>query len=286
MLSQPNKFLNIVVCLILYGIAWLSPLLALAQDAVEEEATEVQAAPKSTQKDEGGAGDLMLTPTRVVFSGRNRSAEIMLKNRGNKTTTYRISFIDFGVNEKGEYTEVNAYDKSAKDFIRYSPKQVTLEAGATQKVKLLLRKPTDLADGEYRSHLKFQAVPDSNFGADVEATKVTDQVSVKLIPLVGVSIPVIVQKGALQTDVSIKATRSGDNVKVTLNRNGARSLMGELLVKSGNTVISNTNASLLLPAKSKNFTIALPEAAGDEKLTIEYVEMQDDGAKPLASTSF
>jgi P pilus assembly chaperone PapD len=260
--------------------------VSASQAAEMDRDVESDTTPAAAQSDEGGAGDLMITPTRVVFSGRNRSAEIILKNRGNKTTTYRIGFIDFGVNEKGEYTEVKSYEKSAKEFIRYSPKQVTLEAGETQKVKLLLRKPSDLADGEYRSHLQFQALPGSDFGEDVEATKVTDQVSVKLIPLVGVSIPVIVQKGALQTDVSIKAKRNGNDVQVTLNRGGNRSLMGELLVKRDNAVIASANANVLMPAKSKNFSIALPEKVSDAPLTIEYVEKQDNGVKPLASTSF
>ncbi len=281
-----SQLFRFFLCACLALLIAISVTISASQAAEMDTGVESDATPAAAQSDEGGAGDLMITPTRIVFTGRSRSAEIILKNRGTKSTTYRIGFIDFGVNEKGEYTEVKSYANSAKEFIRYSPKQVTLEAGETQKVKLLLRKPSDLADGEYRSHLQFQALPGSNFGEDVEATKVTDQVSVKLIPLVGVSIPVIVQKGALQTDVSIKAKRSDNEAQVTLHRGGARSLMGELLVKRDNTVIASANANVLMPAKSKNFTIALPEKIGKSPLTIEYVEKQDDGAKPLASTSF
>lgn len=280
MISQPNKFLLVsALCALLF------PSLLWAQTDNTQPDIEVTTEAAAPAKDEGGAGDLLITPTRIVFSGRERSAEIMLKNRGTKPTTYRISFMDIGVSDTGEYTEIENYDKSAKDFIRYSPKQVTLAGGASQKVKLLLRKPSGLADGEYRTHMKFQALPGNNFGEDVEATKVTDQVSVKLIPLVGVSIPVIVQKGTLKGDANIHASRDGNQVKITLDRMGARSLLGDIVVKQNSKILANVSASVLMPAKSRNFSIELP-AGTEGKLTAEYVELQGDSAAPIASTSF
>lgn len=276
---QSNK---ICTNLILSIALLIYPVLAQAEDESQSLREEVQS---STEQEQGGVGDLLVTPTRIVFSGRTRSAEVLLKNRGNTSTTYRISFMDLGVNDKGEYNEVENYDKSAKDFIRYSPRQVTLEPGGLQKVKLLLRKPSDLADGEYRTHMKFQALPGPGFGEDVEATAVTDQVSVRLIPLVGVSIPVIVQKGALKGHVAMHAIRKANKVQITLERRGARSLLGDIVVKQDSKVLTTVNASVLMPAKSKSFSVELPQDAGSS-LTAEYVELQGDSAKPVASVSF
>src|ERR1700737_1174027 len=57
------------------------------------------AAPESAQKpseapDAGGPGigDLLVAPTRLIFEGRTRAAELTLINIGRQTATYRISF--------------------------------------------------------------------------------------------------------------------------------------------------------------------------------------------------
>lgn len=281
MVSQARKLIVSVAATLLWTCALSHPGMAQTDGA---ESTTEESTPAAADK-AAGISDLVVTPTRVVFSGRERSAEVLLKNRGSKPTTYRISFMDLGVNEKGDYVEIDHYDKSAKDFIRYSPKQVALEPGASQKVKLLLRKPSSLADGEYRTHMKFQALPDPDFGENVEATAVTDQVSVKLIPLVGVSIPVIVQKGALTGDASLQASRNGKQATVTVKRKGTRSLLGDIRIKKGDAVLSNVAASLLMPATSRTFTIELP-ADSEGPLTAEYVETQGDTASPIASVTF
>ncbi len=38
------------------------------------------------------AGGVMITPTRIVFEGRTRSAEVTVRNSGTASATYRISF--------------------------------------------------------------------------------------------------------------------------------------------------------------------------------------------------
>ena len=40
------------------------------------------------------AGDLVVAPTRIVFEGRTRTAQISLLNRGSAAATYRISLIN------------------------------------------------------------------------------------------------------------------------------------------------------------------------------------------------
>ena len=45
---------------------------------------------------------------------------------------------------------------SAADLVRYSPRQVELAPGEVQTVRIQIRKPEGLKDGEYHSHLVFQ----------------------------------------------------------------------------------------------------------------------------------
>ena len=46
-------------------------------------------------------GSLMVTPRRIVFEGRDRSAEVTLSNRGSVAGTYRISYSYEATSEVG-----------------------------------------------------------------------------------------------------------------------------------------------------------------------------------------
>lgn len=133
-------------------------------------------------------GDLVVAPTRVVLEGRDRSAEISLIHRGSAPATYRIGFVELDMDEHGGVREREADSSSAAALIRFSPRQVTLEPGQVQTVRLQVRKPAELAAGEYRSHLTFRHVPD-----ELPKTDAGGGLSVALVPVYGVSIPVIVR---------------------------------------------------------------------------------------------
>ena len=108
------------------------------------------------------AGSLLVTPTRIVFEQRDRSAQVTLVNQSDQTSNFRISFIRQNMTEDGEFLPVpEGQDGMFSDsMIRYSPRQVSLPPGQSQVIRLALRRPADLADGEYRSHMLFQALPD------------------------------------------------------------------------------------------------------------------------------
>lgn len=158
-----------------------------------------------------GGGDLMVAPTRIVFEGRTRAAEVTLVNAGQATATYRVFFENMVMTEDGKFIEAPKAPGSigAEDLVRYSPRQVTLAPGAQQSVRMQLRKPAELPEGEYRSHMIFRAVPKPEdapkalpgikTAADPEGDKAI-RVSIKAI--FGVSIPVIVRHG--QTHVAVK----------------------------------------------------------------------------------
>jgi P pilus assembly chaperone PapD len=181
-----------------------------------------------------GAGDLLVAPTRLVFEGRQRTAEVTLVNIGAKTATYRLSFVQLRMNADGGTQEIQAADKLpdelfAHDLIRYSPRQVTLEPRAAQTIRLQLRKPEGLVPGEYRSHLLFRAVPTDEPRLEAPA----DAVTVRLTPIYGVSIPVIVRHGELQataqlTDLALTRGDAAPTLDFQIRRAGDRSVYGNL----------------------------------------------------------
>ena len=52
-------------------------------------------------------------------------------------------------------TEAAPGEHFADGMLSWSPRQITLQPGTAQVVRLMVRKPEGLAEGEYRSHLDF-----------------------------------------------------------------------------------------------------------------------------------
>jgi len=185
-------------------------------------------------------GNLLVSPTRVVFEQRDRTAQVTLVNQGRETGEFRITFIRQNMLESGEFVPVADDEPGmySDTLIRYSPRQVTLPPGQSQVIRLMLRKPRDLADGEYRSHLLFQALPPAasssieNIAKDTSAEGIT----VEITPIVGVSIPVIVRHGKLDGKVSLSDARivpaaaagGSPAFAVTINRSGNSSVYGDI----------------------------------------------------------
>jgi hypothetical protein len=237
----------------------------------------------------------------VVFEGRTRSAELTLLNIGTQAATYRISFTHFRMLENGDLKEVEqpaAGDAVADDLIRYSPRQVMLEPNVSQTIRLQLRKPESLADGEYRSHLLFRAVPPEGAipGNVVESEdKKATGYSIRLTPIYGVSIPVIVRQGqtsvkASLTELSVQpAEKAGDPpiLQVKIRREGNQSVYGNLQVtfvsSSGREQVVGTLNGLAVytPIPDRIVRIALQPPPGvtleHGRLRVSYARAEQKG---------
>ncbi len=232
----------------------------------------------------GGAGDLLVAPTRVVFEGRSRSAEIILNNKGSKEATYRISFTHLRLEADGNYTELSPEEakaglKIADDLLRYSPRQVTLKPGESQIIKMMLRKPEGLANGEYVSHLLFRAVPDMATGEDVEAAGTSgDKISVKLIPVYGVSIPIIVRNGETSASAKLQDITLYENtLSLNIIRSGNKSLYGDIIITSGTNEVLGQLRGVGVFAYNDRRQVSIPVSKSEKPLKIVYREREEDG---------
>jgi hypothetical protein len=205
----------------------------VAAPAARAQEAASQSAPAATGV---GLGDLLVAPTRIVFEGRDRTAEITLVNIGEKRATYRIGFVQLRMGDDGKLSEIEEAgpgEKFADELVRFSPRQVTLDPTQSQTVRLQVRKPGDLPAGEYRSHLLLRGIPDvDEMKSNVESER-ADGISIRLIPIYGVSIPVIVREGDVSataeiTDLSFEpATATAPpTVRFRVNRSGNGSLYG------------------------------------------------------------
>jgi P pilus assembly chaperone PapD len=183
------------------------------------------------------AGDLLIAPTRVILDGR-RGTEVILNNIGNEEATYRISLELRRMNDQGRLDDVDATaandkEKVALEVIRYAPRRVTLPPNQPQSIRVGVQPMDNLPDGEYRAHLLFRAIPKTPAANDTQ--EVSKELKIQLIPIYGISIPVIVRKGNLEGTAAMANVRLGkDNEGPTLEfdmtRKGVKSVFGEIHV--------------------------------------------------------
>jgi hypothetical protein len=244
-----------------------------------------------------GIGDLLVAPTRLVLDGR-RGTEVILNNIGDEPATYRVSIEFRRMTPDGrlvDVTEPTAEEKLAEEMIVYAPRRVTLAPHQPQSIRIAARAPAGLADGEYRAHLLFRAVPPPNpVAAPADAAPSTG-LRFALTPIYGVTIPVIVRFGNLQAKAGIAnvhlATQDGKPaVALDLSRSGDRSTFGEVRVlKPGvkDPIAIQKAVAVYKEITTRQVTIPVSEAfkgpiAGP--VTVQYVETFDDGTNVIAET--
>jgi P pilus assembly chaperone PapD len=185
-------------------------------------------------------GNLLITPRRVVFEGTKRSQELNLANTGNDTAKYNVSIVQYRMKEDGSFQEITTPDEGqnfADKFIRFFPRTVTLAPNEAQVVKMQLIKTDQLKPGEYRSHVYFRAVPKQTALGAEEKAKDSTAIGVKLIPIFGITIPVIIRSGETSLKVSLsdlKLEIINDTIprlQLAFNRTGNISVYGDLLVE-------------------------------------------------------
>lgn len=183
--------------------------------------------------------DLMLYPTRIVFEKNQRAAQLELINNGQETATYRISLVNRRMNDVGEFAPVVSPlpgELFSDKLVRYSPRQVVLAPGASQIVRISLRKPTDLAPGEYRSHLQFERLPDVAGATSIDAQSSSNSdIGMSLTALIGATIPLIVRQGETSANVTFSGltllkpdATKGFMLAMVLERSGNSSVYGDL----------------------------------------------------------
>ena len=107
----------------------------------------------------------------------------------------------------------------------------------------------------------------------------------KLIPLVGLTIPVIAQHGELDANVGMQANKNGSNIDVTLSRSGKRSVFGDIYVKQDGQVVATVSTSVVLPMQQRSVQLSLPKNTNQQRLTVEFIEKGSTSDDPLASVT-
>jgi hypothetical protein len=208
------------------------------------------------------------------------------------------------MSDTGEFAPADtpvAGEQFADEMVRFSPRQVTIAPGGSQTVRMLLRKPENLAAGEYRSHLQIDRVPDPVGSGSIEAARDNSNIGVTLTALVGASIPVIVRQGETGATVALTqlallpAGAEPASIAFEIDRTGNRSVYGDLtvtftpktgapieLAKAGGVAVYVPN-----PLRRARMPLRTPDGTtlSGGTLRVSFRERADAGGKLLAEAT-
>jgi len=246
-------------------------------------------------------GNLLITPRRVVFEGNKSSQEINLANTGQDSATYSVSFVQYRMTESGSFEQIEEPDPGqlfADKMIRYFPRTVTLAPGEAQMVRMQLRRSGDMQPGEYRSHMYFRAVPKESALGLEDQLEDTTAIGIRLTPIFGITIPVIVRAGDAEATVSLNKLSVADVsdstalLNLVFNREGNRSVYGDLTVDYEPTKGASVQVGLVrgiavyTPNQNRQFQLELKMPEGVDfsngKLVVRYTNAEGDAENLLA----
>ncbi|MEO1221302.1 MAG: molecular chaperone, partial [Pseudomonadota bacterium] len=220
-----------------------------------------------------------------------------LSNIGSEEATYRIGLELRRMTENGqlvpvEKVDANGVEDAALGMIRYAPRRIALPPGQPQAVRLAARPGAELPDGEYRVHMSFKAIPRPREVTEEEAP--SDAVTFRLIPIYGITIPIIVRHGRVEAQValtqpSIIQGEDGPELAMSIERTGESSTYGSLSV-----VMPGLDEPMLLAGGiavypeigTRQVRIKLTEEQATllkGRGRVEYRELQENGGGLIAS---
>ena len=251
-----------------------------------------------------GTGDINISPKRIVFGPNGRGATVYVFNRGTAPATYSIAVIDRAMmpdgrieaiddaNRSAAEATVAARVKSAKTFVIFTPRRVTLQPNESQTIRLRALRPANLASGEYRTHLTVTAIPPEDVGltADDAVKPAAGQLAVRVVPVFSISIPLIVRQGAAEVHAALEALRyalertpNGQQkvafVSLELARLGASSVYGNIEVRRGDEVIGVVQGLAVYPEIARR-AVQIPLSTIPPSGTELSVVLVDDDTQP------
>ena len=227
--------------------------------------------------------------------------DLNLANTGKDSARYNVSFLQYRMKEDGSFEEIKVPDAGqnfSDKYLRIFPRTVVLGPNEAQVVKVQLTRTNLLVPGEYRSHLYFRAVPNVKPLGEEPQKDTSKTISVKLVPIFGISIPVIIRVG--ESDVKVALTdlafQTSDEkipqLKMQFNRVGNMSVYGDLTVNHISPEGKSTQVgivkgiSVYTPNLKRRFLMNLDKTTGvnfrEGKIEVVYNTQPDANSELMA----
>jgi fimbrial chaperone protein len=188
-------------------------------------------------EDEGTS--MMIFPISPYFTDGVRSEHVNVVNNSSTPATFRVSLTyekqgPDGVPQHLESSPDPSFDLGK--ILIYSPRQVFLQPGDTQTIKLALRRPENFPEGEQRVYLKLSRMDDAGATSRLNVPNDGKSLVARIGMQVGYAVPVIVRHGKSDAVAKLGGFKlvppSGktktQNLDMVIERSGKFSTMGRL----------------------------------------------------------
>lgn len=184
-------------------------------------------------------GRIDMSPKRLVIEPRERSGEIAVVNIVTEPGIYRVTLISNRLKPEGGYEKLETpLDPvyNPEEYVRISPRQFTLQPKGIQRIRLSVRRPAELPEGDFRFHVLVSRLSNPE---DLNQQPPRQGQLLKLTGHVGMSIPVVIRQSAFTGDVAIESaelvsaaeTLNGQPaLDVNLRRIGNQDIFGTMQV--------------------------------------------------------
>lgn len=178
------------------------------------------------------ANGILLEPMRVELKNGQRYATVTVLNQSmTEPVKYSISTTPMRMTKQGELVSPERPTKRERltvSMVRFSPRSTVIPPGGSQAVRIVVRRPPNLPEGEYMTYMQ---VSPSEINPVVKAKPDSSSAgsSLEVKMLVGMSIPIIFHEGSPKVSTTVQSARvkrtatGKPAVDVTINRSGKKS---------------------------------------------------------------
>jgi len=217
--------------------------------------------------------NITLSKNRLFFDSKDRADAVQLRNTGNTSIKFETSLYLVQMNEQGDIVKVENSDDSAINMLRFSPKRGVVPSGGKQVIRFSVRRPKNLAAGEYRAVLSV-----STSLATEKPEAVTLRSTLKY------NMPVIVRHGETRAETELQNLRIVEQndtrmIELWQTLDGNRSLFGNFTVedKTGQVVGLLNGVAVYPPLNKRRVLIPLTVDTFEKDLVVNFQEVATYG---------
>jgi hypothetical protein len=149
---------------------------------------------------------MFISPLRVELKPTEDVAVVTVTNKSDKVKYYQVLLSDQAMVSDTTTVEVESFPYSAKKMVRFMPRRFDLQPGQRRVIRVMVRRPADLADGDYHTHMLFEEDTEARKAvASAAASGTVPEGSIKfqVEAVYSAAIPVVVQHGSVSSSIQL-----------------------------------------------------------------------------------
>ncbi|SME97917.1 P pilus assembly protein, chaperone PapD [Desulfovibrio gilichinskyi] len=246
---------------------------------------------------------IMIDPMRVELDGNNRYAVVTVFNQSRKEpVTYSISTLPMRMREDGTLyipKKMTKREMLAQSMVKFSPRTATIEPDGKQVVRVVIRKPPNLPEGEYFTYMRVGPIYDTakKDKKDSPPDLNTDASGIIIDMKVGMRIPIMIYQGEPKVTTTIDGLKmvkgqTEDSIELKLKCKGNRSsYVGVSIYTMVNgekkIIASKPRIVTYLPQETRFVVLPkLDKSFKNGKVTVELTDFNDRDKKIIDSKSY